>query len=573
MTIRRAGLAVSLILATATFAAAAPLPSVAPERMAVFARHQMAAAAHPLATAAGRDILRAGGSAIDATVAIQMVLGLVEPQSSGVGGGALLLHWTAADRSLVTYDGRETAPAAATPDQFLGPDGRPLAFMDAVVSGLSVGVPGAVRALELAHRRHGRLPWADLMAPAIRLAEEGFPISERLAAALADGRGLRDDPAAAALFYAADGSPKPAGTMVVNRDYAATLRAIAGEGADALHSGPIARDIAAVVAGARRPGRMTADDLAAYRPRERDPVCVPYRRWRVCGMGPPTSGGIAIAQSLGMLERFDLAAAGPAGAGAWHLIAEASRLAFADRDLHVADSDFVPVPIASLLDRAYLAGRAATIDPGRAMERARPGTLPGKRADLAPDASLEIPSTSHVVVVDRDGNAVSMTTTIEAVLGSRLMVHGFLLNNELTDFSLRPEIDGRPVANRLAPGKRPRSSMSPTMIFDADGRLLAVTGSPGGPRIIGFTLKTVVAMLDWDLDPQQAINLPNVLNRNGATEVEQVPDAAALAAALARIGHRIAPIPMPSGLQAIRVVPGGLVGGADPRREGVALGD
>jgi gamma-glutamyltranspeptidase/glutathione hydrolase len=557
---------------SAVLPAAAEHPGTASGHAAVFARSQMVAAANPVAAAAGRAILEAGGTAVDAAIAVQMVLTLVEPQSSGIGGGAFLLHWSAADRRLQTYDGRETAPAAATPDQFLGADGKPLRFMDAVVGGLSVGVPGVLRMLEEVHRAHGRLPWADLFQPAIRLAEEGFPISPRLAESVARQPRLRADPQAAAYFYLPDGSPKPAGTRLANPALARTLRIVARDGADAFYRGPIAGDIAAAVAGAARPGRMTAADLAAYRAKERDPVCVPYRIWRVCGMGPPSSGGLAIGQVLGMVERFDIAGPGPASAEAWHPLLEASRLAFADRDRYVADPVTVPVP-AGMLDRHYLADRSAAIHPERSMGRAAAGEPPGRRAGLAPDDSLEIPSTSHMVVVDRDGNAISMTTTIEGPFGSHVMVDGFLLNNELTDFSFRPEVDGHPVANRVEPGKRPRSSMSPTMVFDHDGRLVLALGSPGGSRIIGYTLKALIGVLDWGLDPQQAIALPNLLNRNGPTELEPVPGTEPLADALRGLGHEVQPMTAESGLQAIQVIEGGLLGGADPRREGVAVGD
>ncbi|MGE0723467.1 MAG: gamma-glutamyltransferase [Alphaproteobacteria bacterium] len=550
-----------------------PLPSVAPDRMAAFARHAMVVAANPHASEAGRRILRAGGNAVDAAIAVQLVLTLVEPQSSGIGGGAFLLHWSAADRTVAAYDGRETAPAAATQDQFLGPDGKPLRFMDAVVGGLSVGVPGVVRMMDLAHRRHGRLPWADLFAPAIALAEHGFAMSPRLHALLARETALRDDPAALAHFHQADGTPRPVGATVANPALAETLRTIARDGAEAFYAGPIAEDIVRAVAGARRSGRMTLADLAGYRAVERAPVCTPYRTWRVCGMGPPSSGGIAIAQSLAMLERFDLRALGAASAPAWHLVLEASRLAFADRDRYVADADAVPVPVAGLLDRRYLAGRGAAIDPGRSIGIAPAGDPPGRRADLGADHSLEVPATSHQVVVDGDGNVASMTMTIEAPFGARLMVRGFLLNNELTDFSFRPEDDGRPVANRVAGGKRPRSSMAPTLVFDRDGRFALAIGSPGGSRIIGFVLKTLVGVLDWQLDVQQAINLPNVVNRNGPTEIEPGPGSDALARALRALGHEVRVAPIESGLHGIQAVAGGWVGGADPRREGIALGD
>jgi gamma-glutamyltranspeptidase/glutathione hydrolase len=546
---------------------------IAPSRPAVLAARQMVVAANPLAAEAGRQILRDGGSAVDAAIAVQMVLGLVEPQSSGIGGGGFLLHYDAASGAVVAYDGRETAPEAATPDMFLDDSGAELEFYDAVVGGLSVGAPGALRMLEMAHRAHGRLPWADLFLPAIRLAESGFAVSPRLHTLIAEDEHLRSDPAAAAYFYDAAGDPRPVGHVLKNPALADTLRQIASRGADAFYSGVIARDIAtAVRSDPRQAGRLTEADLAAYRAHAVAALCRPYRVWRVCGMPPPSSGGIAVLQMLGMLERFDLAALEPMSLEAVHLLAEAGRLAFADRARYVGDDRFVAVPVQAMLERSYLQRRAALIDPERDMGEAEPGELPAPAAAL-PLPQAELPGTSHVSIVDDDGNAVSFTTTIEDGFGARLMVRGFLLNNQLTDFAFTPDRDGLPVANRVEPGKRPRSSMSPTLVFTQGGELVAVVGSPGGSQIIGYVVKTLVGMLDWDLDPQQAVDLPNALNRNSRTEIEADTSLVALSEELAAMGHDVNPRTLTSGLHAVLVVQGGLVGGADRRREGVALGD
>ena len=540
----------------------------------VRAEHAMIAAAHPAAAEAGAHILETGGDAIDAAIAAQMVLGLVEPQSSGVGGGGFLLYYDAARGVVETYDGRETAPAAADERLFLDADGTPRPWQAVAVGGLPVGVPGVVRMLERAHRAHGRMPWARLFEPAAALAERGFHISPRLAHMIEENPGLARFPAARAYFFHANGSPKRAGETLINPAYAETMRAIARDGADALHRGRIADEIiAAVQDDPVNPGSLARADLASYRAHVRPPVCLDYRRHRVCSMGPPSSGGVAMLQILGLLERFDLASFAPNSAEAVHLISEASRLAFADRNRYLADADFVTVPIDGLLDPDYLHQRALLIDPDRAMGEAVPGVPPGsEELDRADSASPELASTSHLSVVDSRGNAVSFTTSVERAFGSRLMVAGFILNNQLTDFSFAPEDANGAVANRVQPGKRPRSSMTPTLIFDEDGKLVATLGSPGGSRIIGFVAQSVIALLDWGLDAQAALSLPRHVNRNGATELEANTALEQLSPALEALGHEVRIRPLVSGLHAIRRVGGGLEGGADPRREGVALG-
>jgi len=535
----------------------------------------MVAAANPLAAEAGRDVLRRGGSAVDPAIATQMVLNLVEPQSSGIGGGAFLVYWSERDRRVETYDGRETAPAAARPDRFLGQNGAPLGFTEAMIGGRSVGVPGALRMLALAHRRHGRLPWARLFEPAIRLAEEGFPISPRLHDMLSTETHLGRFEPARGYFYAADGSPKPAGERLSNPAFAATLRAIAEHGPDAFYTGTIAQDIVAAVTHAPvSPGDISLDDLAGYQAKARPPVCGQYRRYRICGMGPPSSGGSTVLAILGELERFDLRRLKPMSGASLHLFLEAGRLAYADRDRYLADSDFVSVPLAGLIDRHYLAARSRLIDPRQDHGRVEPGTPPSSHASLWGDGdSLDLPSTSHLSVVDGAGNAVSMTTTIEHEFGSRVMVDGFLLNNELTDFSFQPEQDGRTVANRVEPDKRPRSLLAPTLVFGPDGKLFLTIGSVGGAEIINHVALTLIAVLDWGYDIQAAIDLVHVGNRNGDTEIEPGPAGDAIADELRARGHALGRKVVESGLQGIMVTPRGLEGGADPRREGVALGD
>lgn len=542
------------------------------DRPLAHAKHFMVVSANPLATRAGYDVLRDGGSAVDAAITTQLVLNLVEPQSSGIGGGAFIVHFDAASNALAAYDGRETAPAAARPDRFLGPDGRPMGFGDAINNGKSVGVPGLLRMLELAHREHGRLPWARLFAPAIHIADEGFAVSPRLALQIAGDPFLKSSAAARAYFYDAQGRPLAAGTRLRNPALAAVLREVATRGAQAFYSGAIAQDIVAAVRHHPRPGDMTEADIAAYQAKTRPALCGPYRRYTLCGMPPPSSGAIAVLSLLGVLERFDMAALGPGSADAVHLFAEAGRLAYADRDAYVADPDFVSVPVAGMLDHAYLARRSALIRAQASMGHARPGQPQGATA-FAPDETSELAATSHLSVVDADGNAVAMTTTIESQFGSRIMVRGFLLNNQMTDFSFVPDIDGRPVANRVEGGKRPRSSMAPTIVFGVDGKLKMAVGSPGGNSIINYVAKTLVGVLDWKRDVQQAAALPNMGSRNRATELERGSALERLAPQLRAMGHDVAVIDAASGVHGIVVTRQGLEGGADPRREGLALGD
>ncbi len=518
------------------------------EKRAALAQRFMVAAADPQAVEAGVEILRAGGSAADAAIAVQLVLGLTEPQSSGLGGGAFVLHWSQMDKRVRSYDGRETAPAAAKPDRFLDRHGNPEEFMRAVTSGRAVGVPGVPRLLERLHREHGRLPWVRLFEPAVRLAEAGFLKTRRLSRLLERERILRRDPAARALFYSGD--------RIVNRAYAATLSALVRDGADAFYRGEIARDIVRAAQS-----DLTLDDLARYRVIEREPVCGGYRSYRLCGMGPPSSGGIGVLQILGILERKGFAAAKPASADALHLFSEAARLAYADRLRYVADPAFVAQPVAKLLDPEYLDARAKLIQQ-RSMLYAPPGDLDGESA-----------GTSHLSVVDAEGNAVAMTTTIEHAFGSRILVRGFLLNNQLTDFGFLPTFAGRPAVNRLEAGKRPRSTMSPTFVFDAGGRLKIAVGSAGGLPILNYVAKVLVATLDWGMDIQSAISLPNFGSTNGPTFLERGTAYEEPGDALAERGHVLNYTPLTSGLHGIERVAAGWRGGADPRREGAAAGD
>lgn len=536
------------------------------------------AAANPLASQAGLAMLKLGGTAVDAMVATQLVLGLVEPQSSGIGGGAFLLVHDGKKQRLATYDGRETAPAAVTPEYFIGSDGLPLKFYDAVVGGKSVGVPGTVALMAAAHKAHGKLPWKTLFKPAIRLAERGFPVSPRLHTQVSVDRFLKLDPASLTYFFDATGAPWPVGHLLKNPQYAATLKAIADRGPSAFYSGEIASAMVNAVRNHSNPGAITETDLAAYRVIEREPVCGPYRGLRVCGMGPPSSGGIAVAQILAAVERFPLSVWGPNSVDSVHVMAEAGRLAFADRNRYLADPEFVAQP-KGLLDPTYLKSRSELIDLTRSMKRAEPGQPDGARIALADDQSLELPGTSHLSIVDRYGNAVSMTTTIEDQFGARLMVRGFLLNNELTDFSMLAQENDLPIANRVQPGKRPRSSMAPTIIYDAADvrqRPLIVTGSPGGSAIINYVAKSIVAMVDWGISPQAAADLPNFGSRNGATELERGTALDALKPELEGRGHAVNLMEFTSGLHILkrsaREKKSVWQGGADPRREGAVVG-
>lgn len=587
-TIRIARLARRLLAALALFGLPVPAPaqqaldSVAPEiasrpaaKPLVRGSRHMVVAAHPDASRAGDEILASGGNAIDAMVAVQLVLGLVEPQSSGIGGGAFLLYHDAASGALHSLDGRETAPQAANPRQFLDASGKPKRFLDAAIGGQSVGAPGTVALLAAAHAKFGKLRWADLFAPAIRLAENGFAVSPRLNASIADSaENLFRFTATRAYFLSEEAVPLFAGTLVKNPQYAQTLRLLAEGGRDAFYRGLLAADIAAAVRFApQNPGALTQADLAAYEAKWRDPVCFAYRAWRICGMGPPSSGAIAIGQVLGMLKGRDLAAKGPFGAQSWRLIGDASRLAFADRARYLADPDFAKLP-KGLLDEAYLASRASLLDGERALgaDKVTAGDPPSDHTlRMGDDRSAEIPATSHFSIVDAAGNVVSMTTSIENAFGSRLMVRGFLLNNQLTDFSFLPEENGAPVANRLEGGKRPRSSMVPVIAF-RDGKPALVLGSTGGSRIIAHVAQALIAIIDWNMAPDAAIAMPHLANRNGPFEIEEGPAADVLARQMEALGYDVWRGPMDSGMAAIAIGDKGLQGAADPRREGVAIG-
>jgi gamma-glutamyltranspeptidase / glutathione hydrolase len=545
------------------------------KQLAVATKH-MVAAAHPLAAEAGREILRKGGSAVDAAITTQLVLGLVEPQSSGLGGGAFLVIWDAARRDVKTYDGREAAPAAAKPDRFLV-NGKVMDFPDAVRSGLSVGVPGVVAAMELAHRAHGKLKWSELFAPAITLAEQGFDMPVRLHRLLKLEGADNFAPAARAYFFEPDGSAKAEGTRMQNQAYAETLKAIAEKGAAAFYGGPIADAmIAAVAAAPIAKGDLTLEDFTRYRAHERAPVCFTYRVRKICGMGPPSSGGLTVAQTMKLVEPMTIVHGknASADASALHAIAEAEKLAYADRNRYIADPDVVPVPD-GLLNDQYLNGRRALIDVAQAQEKVSAGLPPGlAKRTYGDDATHERAGTSHLSIVDGEGNAVAMTTTIEGAFGSHLWAAGFLLNNELTDFSLYPtHKDGSVAANAVAGEKRPRSSMSPTLIFDKDGALEGVTGSPGGSRIIMYVVKTLIAMLDWDMDAQQAAALANFGSEGGPFVYEADHVTTMPVAALKSLGHMLSGEMLTSGVHTVMRRGGRLEGGADPRREGVALGD
>lgn len=545
------------------------------ENQLVRAKNWMIASANPHASKAGAAILEKGGNAIDAMVAVQLVLGLVEPQSSGLGGGAYLVYWNAGIKKLTTFDGRETAPLEVTPELFLNDKGEPLKFYDAVVGGRSVGTPGTVRLLSDVHTDYGQLPWEQLFEPALTLAENGFQVSPRLAGLIAgDKEHLSRFPETAAYFFDTAGMPLKSGSILKNPAYAKTLRRIAEDGADAFYLGKIGDDIVRTVRSAPgNPGRLSGRDLVNYRIKERAPVCQSYRAYDICGMGPSSSGAITVGQILGIVENFDLKALGPINAETWRLIGDASRLAFADRGRYIADNDFVPVPTSGLLNKKYLSERASNLDSGKPLKKVSPGKPTWSHAHLwADDESIELPSTSHFSIVDREGNMLSMTTTIENGFGSRLMTGGFLLNNELTDFSFRTHKNGRPIANRVEPGKRPRSSMAPTIVMQ-NGKPVMAVGSPGGSRIINYVAKTLIATIDWGMNIQQAIALPHLVNRFGPFDIEKGTAAEAIAKPLEELGYSVNIRDLNSGLHGIVRTPDGLEGGADPRREGLVLGN
>jgi gamma-glutamyltranspeptidase/glutathione hydrolase len=578
MTMRRVASALGRFFAAFVLAGSAPLAiQAAPAPRAVpLAQHHLIVAAEPAAAEAGLAMLRNGGSAVDAAIAAQLVLTLVEPQSSGIGGGAYLI--VSDGTVLHAYDGRETAPASARPGMFLDAQGRPRRHNDAVPGGLSVGVPGVVRMLAMAHAAHGKLAWAKLFEPAIKLAEQGFVVPPRLALELADG-----GPAFAAMpdiranFFNPDGTPIKAGQTWRNPKLAQTLRRIADGGPDAFYSGPIADEIAGAVGKAPiNPAVMTRADIASYQPKERVPLCGAYRTYRICSLPPSTSGGTGVLQILGLLQRFSSAELQPASLSSVHLISEASRLAYADRARWLGDADFVAVPLQGLLDRAYLDARSRLIDPMHAMGIAAAGTplmQKGEIRDYAPMRPQIEQGTSHLAVVDDRGEVVSMTMSIEGAFGAQISTGGFLLNNELTDFSFEPTIDGKPVANAPAPGKRPLSAMSPVIVFGPDGKFFAALGSPGGQQIIAYVVQGVVNLIDGQLSMPGAAAAPRHVNMNGPTLIERGTPLEMLAPALTAMGHQARAIPFDSGVNGIRRVNGGYEAGADPRREGAALGD
>lgn len=546
------------------------LPAALPAREAASAAG-VVSAADPRAAEAGAAMLRQGGTATDAAIATLLALTVVEPQSSGIGGGGFLLHFDPATGAVESIDGRETAPFAADPGRFLGPGGQPLSRGQAVPGGLSVGVPGNVALMKLAHEKWGKLPWGTLFQPAIALARDGFAVNATLEGRLAGvAEGWNRFPAARALYWQ-DGRPKRAGERVVNPELAALLERIAAEGPDAFYAGSNARAIVDAVRGAPNPSDMTTSDLLAYRAIERPGLCAPYREYRVCVMGPPSSGATTVLGMLGLLSRFDLATLGPRSAESWHLIEQAIRLAYADRGRYVGDPGFTYVPVAGLLDPGYLASRSTLIDPAAALPAYPPGSPPGA-LPRTPAAPGEKGGTSHVVAVDAQGSVVSMTSTVEGVFGSQLVVNGMILNNELTDFSFAPVEDGELVANRVQPGKRPMSSMSPAIVFDGAGRPVFTVGAAGGPTIITQVAKALIAWIDWDMDAAEALAAPNVFFSSDALVVETGSPIAALAPDLARLGTKVVESDRLSGkANAAEWTEAGWTGAADPRSEGAAV--
>lgn len=569
------------LLSFNAFSASQEADSVAPEmasaylqKQSVVANEYMVVAANPLAVQAGYDVLKNGGNAADALIAVQTVLGLVEPQSSGLGGGAFLVYYDAKNKKLTSFDARETAPLAARPELFQDENGKPLKFYDAVVGGRSVGTPGTVKLLATMHEKYGSQKWGSLFKPAQRLATEGFHVSERLASAIENDKDKLSRYADTKdYFFSKNGEPLAEGSLLKNSLYAQSLETIATQGEGAFYQGKIAQDIVNKVNNIEdNPGVLAMQDFSAYKVIEREAVCAPYHQYDVCGMGPPSSGALTVGQILGIANHFDLKKMGVDSAQAWQIIGDASRLAFADRGRYMADSDFVPMP-QGLLDPAYLAERAKLITPGKALSEVSAGEPPWEGAiALADDESLELPSTTHVVIADKAGNVISLTSTVENGFGSRVMSNGFLLNNELTDFSFASYKNGYPIANRVEPGKRPRSSMSPSIVMK-DGKPYLAVGSPGGSRIIGYVASTLIAHLDWGMDIQQAIDLPHLVNRFGTYDLEKGTNATRFKDELEKMGFKVSIRDLNSGIHAILFNGDKLIGGADPRREGIALGD
>ncbi len=540
----------------------------------VTSKHAMISTANALATEAGLIILRKGGSAVDAAIASQMVLGLVEPQSSGLGGGGFLMHYDSRSQSIDSFDGRETAPKLAKSSLFRKKDGSIMSWRQAASGGLSVGVPGLVRMLELAHKKHGKLPWKDLFKSGIELAKSGFIVSPRLAQSIIDNDDLKNFSAAATYFYK-KGQPIKSGSRLFNLEYAETLRMISESGANAFYTGPIADAISvAVRSDNSNPGLLSSADIKEYQAHQREPVCGQYRTYTLCGMGPPSSGGITTLQIMGLIERFNVASQQPNSLESIHILSEASRLAFADRNMFIADSDFIDVPIGGLINGNYLAERSELIQTGRSMGKA----TAGQPYDVIHNniSAMQNPSegnsTTHLSIVDSEGNSVSLTSSIERPFGSRIWVRGFLLNNQLTDFSFQEKIGGNLVANRVEGGKRPRSSMAPTIVLGKDSQLVLALGSPGGSRIISYVSLAMVAALDWKMDPQMAASLPHHTNRNGVTELEYNTSISKFELPLVELGHTVKIRPLVSGIHTVQVTEKGLIGGADPRREGVVMG-
>ena len=534
----------------------------------------MVVTANPLASEVGAKVLQNGGTAADAMVAVQAMLGLVEPQSSGLGGGAFLVWFDAKTKEITTLDGRETAPSGVNPKMFLDKKGKPLKFFEAVVGGLSVGVPGTPALMEVAQKRWGNQLWSSLFKHAISVAETGFKVSPRLGKLIDyDQERLKTFKATSA-YFRSKGSFIKAGEVLRNLHYAETLKVLALNGSKSFYSGEIAKGIVNTVQNKNNnPGVLSLSDLNNYKVKEREAICSKYRGFDICGMGPPSSGALSVGIILGILENFDLRSLGPKSAEAWRLIGDASRLSFADRGRYMADSDFVFVPVNGLLNKDYLAARAKLLQTDRALERVQPGVPSRHLANFyADDQSIELPSTSHISIVDSYGNALAMTTTIENAFGSRLMTPGgFLLNNELTDFSFRTSIDGVLIANRVEPGKRPRSSMSPTIVLK-DNKPVLVLGSTGGSGIIGFVVKTIIAHIDWGMDVKAAIDFPNLINRFGTFDIEMGAGLEKLADQLMELGFVVKIRPLNSGTHAISLSAAGLHGAADYRREGIALG-